>query len=117
MQGRRLQNAPKWGATAGVNYVFPVGPGQMTANVLYTYTSSKFLTSVIDAPRSKLQPTNLVNANLDWQPTGSNWSLSLWGRNIFDKRYLQNVFDFPGVFAFVSYQAPREYGVTARFQW
>jgi iron complex outermembrane receptor protein len=117
MAGKRLQNAPKWSGAAGANYTFNVGSGHMTANVLYTYTGSKFLTSVQDAPRSKLQPTHIVDANLDWEPAGSTWTLSVWGRNLFDKRYLQNVFDFPGVFAFVSYQSPREYGITARYRF
>jgi iron complex outermembrane receptor protein len=117
MHGQPLQNSPKWSASAGASYAFPIGPGEMTASVLYTYTGTKYLTSVVNAPRAKLQPTNLFNANLDWAPTGSNWSIGIWGRNIFDKRYFQNVYDFPGVFAFVSYMPPREYGVTARFRW
>jgi iron complex outermembrane receptor protein len=117
MAGHRLQNSPKWSGAAGANYTFNVGTGHITANVLYTYTSSKFLTSVQDAPRSKLQPTHIVDANLDWAPGGTNWTLSVWGKNLFDHRYLQNVFDFPGVFAFVSYQSPREFGVTARYRF
>lgn len=117
LAGARLQNSPKWSGSASINYEFDVGAGSMNANVLYTYTGSKFLTSQVNAPRSVIQPTNVWNASLDWKPTGDNWSIGFWGRNLFDKRYLANVFDFPGSFSFVSLAPPREYGATFKMSW
>jgi iron complex outermembrane receptor protein len=117
LAGNRLQNSPVWSGALGLNYTVPVGNGRIIANALYTYTGPKFLTSLVNAPRSRLQETHLVNASIDWQPTAANWTIGVWGRNLFDNRYLQNVFDFPGVFAFVSYQSPREYGATFRYNF
>ncbi len=117
LAGNQLQNSPKWSGSFDVNYQVPVGEGKVTFNAVYTYTGSKYLTSLVNAPRAKLQPTHLVHANIDWQPTAQPWTIGVWVRNLFDKRYLQNVFDFPGVFAFVSYQPPREYGATFRYNF
>jgi iron complex outermembrane receptor protein len=117
LAGYRLQNSPKWASSIGFNYQFGIGPGRASAGMTYNYTAQKFLTSQTDAPRSVIQPTHLVNANLDWTPDNGNWSIGVWGTNIFDNRYLANVYDFPGLFSFVSYAAPREYGATAKFHW
>jgi iron complex outermembrane receptor protein len=89
----------------------------LATGLTYTYTGQKFLDALNDTPRSSIQPTNYVNGNLDWTPAGGAWSVGLWARNIFDKRYVDNVFDAPGTFAFVSYAAPREYGATVRFNF
>nr|WP_047165645.1 TonB-dependent receptor [Sphingomonas sp. Y57] len=117
LSGFRLQNSPKWAASMGATYEFPLGPGKMTVNGQYNYTGQKFLTSQVDAPRSIIQPTHLVNANIDWSPDGANWSIGVWGTNLLDKRYNANVFDFPGTFAFASYAPPREWGGTVRYHW
>ena len=117
LSGYRLQNAPKWAGTAGATYKFPVASGTMTANVLYTYTGKKYNTSLLNTPRSTIQPTSYVNANLEWSPEGERWTIGLWGRNIFDNRYVASVYDAPGVFAIVNYAAPREYGATLKVNW
>ncbi len=117
LSGFRLQNAPKWAATAGINYAFSIGGGKATANASYNYTASKYLNAINDTPRSFIQPTHIVNAGLDWSPDGSGFSIGLYGTNLFDKRYLASVFDAPGTIGLVNYAPPREYGVTARYSW
>jgi iron complex outermembrane receptor protein len=117
LAGYRLQNAPEWSGSASARYEFKVGGGGLATELTYTYTGQKFLDALNDTPRSSIQPTNYVNGNVDWTPAGGAWSVGLWARNIFDKRYVDNVFDAPGTFAFVSYAAPREYGATVRFNF
>lgn len=117
LSGFRLQNAPRWAGSVGANYKFGLGLGTMTANILYNYTGQKYLTSLVNSPRSTIQPTHLLNGSIDWSPTGDRWSIGIWGRNLLDQRYIANVFDAPGTFAFVSYQPPREYGVSVKVNW
>ncbi|WP_231638985.1 TonB-dependent receptor [Sphingomonas profundi] len=114
LKGFALQNAPKWSATAGFTYEADVGPGKAAFHLAYSYVSSKFLTAVNDTPRSKIQPTHLVDGNIDWTPTDSFWSIGVWGRNLLDNRYIASVFDAPGTLGLVNYAPPREYGVTAK---
>ena len=115
-KGNRLQNAPKWTAVLGANYEFALGDNKVALSATYKYTSSKILTAIDNARRSYVQPTNLVDANIEYF-VGENLSLSFWGRNLFDKRYIQSSYDNFGYGALVSYQNPREYGLTARVKY
>lgn len=117
LQGFVLQNAPKWTGTVGATYKFDVGKGYVSAHVEYDYVGSKYLTSISDAPRSKIQPTNLINANIDWKLGASPLTLGVWGRNLTDKRYIASVFDAPGTLGLVNYASPREYGVVAKMEF
>lgn len=117
LEGNRLQNAPKWTAVLGASYELELpNDHRLLLSGTYKYTSSKFLTSIDNSPRSYIQPTNLFDANVEYF-FSDRASISLWGRNLFDKRYIQSVYDNFGYGAFVSYQNPREYGVTTRLNF
>jgi iron complex outermembrane recepter protein len=113
LSGERLQNAPKWTGAIGFNYEFPIGgmEGRIGAN--YTFSSEKLLTSIKDVPRSRIQPQNLLNANFDVS-ISEMVTIGLWGTNLFDKRYINSVFDAPGTLGLVNYAPPRQFGVSAK---
>lgn len=117
LTGFRLQNAPKWSATAGATYEFALGNGLMAADLLYSYVSAKFFTAINNPPRARIQPTHLVHANLEWTPDNDRWSIGIWARNLFDERYMASVFDVPGLEGLGSHMPPREYGVTFKTRW
>ncbi|MFA7439379.1 MAG: TonB-dependent receptor [Sphingomonadaceae bacterium] len=117
LSGYRLQNAPKWAGSASAAYEFRLGNGTTSANIMYNYTGKKYNTSLLNTPRATIQPTHYVNANVEWTPESERWSIGLWGRNLFDNRYIASVYDAPGIFALVNYAAPREYGVTLKYNW
>ena len=114
LRGSRLQNAPKWQASASASYDLEIGDHRITPSISYQYTSSKYFTSALDTIRSKIQPTHIVDANIEWTLPGNRFAFSLWGTNLLDKRYIAAVADTPGLNGFVSYAPPREYGVTAK---
>ncbi len=117
LKGERMQNAPKWSASAGVNYEFPIwGEMDLRLGAIYTYTAEKLLTSITDTPRARVQPQHLVNANIDLKITPA-LTVGLWGTNLFDNRYINSVFDSPGTLGLVNYAPPRQYGVAAKFQF
>jgi len=118
LEGYRLQNAPKWNASFGANFVIPLGNGaDLVSDVSYTYTSSKYYTAILDTPRSKIQPTHLVDATLTYKPDGAAWSLGLWATNLLDSRYLSTVFDSPGYAGLAGYAPPRQFGASASFNF
>lgn len=117
LRGYALQNAPKWSATAGAKYEFALGGGKTSARVLYSYVSSKYLTAINDTPRSLVQPTHLIDANLDWAPEDARWSIGVWGRNLLDNHYIASVYDAPGTLGLVNYAPPRQYGATVKVNW
>jgi iron complex outermembrane receptor protein len=110
-----LQNAPKWTGAAGATYEVPVGTGTMTANVQYRFNSAKYYTNVLNTKRSQIQPIHFVDANLDWTPENEKWTVGLWARNLFDKRYVSVAFDSPGALALVGYHPPREWGASFKY--
>lgn len=118
LEGYRLQNAPKWNATFGANFVIPLGNGaDLVSDVSYTYTSSKYYTAILDTPRSKIQPTHLVDASLTYKPDGGSWSVGLWATNLLDSRYMSTVFDSPGYAGLAGYAPPRQWGGSVSFDF
>ncbi|GLK43933.1 MULTISPECIES: TonB-dependent receptor [Novosphingobium] len=118
LEGYRLQNAPKWNASFGANFVIPLGNGaDLVSDVSYTYTSSKYYTAILDTPRSKIQPTHLVDASLTYKPDGGAWSVGLWATNLLDSRYMSTVFDSPGYAGLAGYAPPRQWGGSVSFEF
>lgn len=113
--GRRTPHSPKWTGSARATYEFDVGPGITTASVLYTYTGSRW-GNFTQVPQEFLESVGLVHANLSWEPDDGNWSISLWSRNLFNKKYKTAALN-PGAFAFASYGAPRQYGIDLGFNF
>lgn len=117
LSGEKLQNAPEWGASASATYELPVGPGTMAATVTYRYQDTKYYTAILNTPRSEIQATHFVDANLDWTPNDDRWTASVWVRNLMDERYISVSYDSPGYAALVGYHPPREAGVSMSYRF
>ncbi|MDX3899130.1 MAG: TonB-dependent receptor [Sphingobium sp.] len=118
LKGARLQNSPRWSATAAINYTLPLGDrGKAVFNLSYSYVAEKYFTAVLNTPRTTIQPTHLADGNVDFYPFNDKFSIGLWGRNLFDKRYLVSCYDSPGLTGFCGYAPPREYGVTSKISF
>jgi iron complex outermembrane recepter protein len=117
LKGQRLQNAPEWTATAGFDYEAELSGGMKARLALnYTYTAEKLLTSIIDVPRSRIQPQHLVNANIDIKPI-EKLTIGFYATNLFDNRYINSVFDAPGTLGLVNYAPPRQLGVSVGYSF
>ena len=113
LSGQRLQNAPKWTASVGFNYGRDITDDvgfRLGAN--YQYSSEKLLTSIVDVARARIQPTHIVNANVDIL-FGDAFTIGAFATNLFDERYIASVFDSPGTLGLTNYAPPRMYGVKA----
>lgn len=114
LKGYALQNAPKWASTLGINYTANLSNGgSVVADVSWMYTGQKFYTAVVNTPRSSIQPTYYVDGLLTYYGPDKRYSIGLWGKNLFDKRYISTVYDSPGYMGLVGYAPPRQFGVTA----
>jgi iron complex outermembrane recepter protein len=114
LKGERLQNAPKWTSTVGFNYEIPIGGMEARIGAQYNYSSEKLLSSIVDTPRARIQPTHIINANADLK-INDRFTVGVWGTNLLDKRYMNSVLDLPGTFGLVNYAPPRQYGVSGKF--
>ncbi|MBB3981061.1 iron complex outermembrane receptor protein [Sphingobium fontiphilum] len=118
LKGEALQNAPKWAGTLGANYSLELAGGsKIVADLSYQYTSKKFYTAILNTPRSEIQPTHYVDALLTWHAADDNIQVGLWAKNLFDKRYISTSYDSPGYAALVGYAPPRQFGVSATYNF
>lgn len=109
--GNRLMNSPEWSASAGVNWIVPVGSGSLTSNAQYSYSAAKF-TGYTNSPAERVGAVNLVNASLSWGPDNSGWKIGAYARNLFDEKYFNQKLALAGIGTLASLGNPREFGGT-----
>lgn len=109
----------KFNATAAIDYVTPklIEGGQTRFRIDYSYQSRYYfltyppeLGSVWEQYNSQ-KPYSLVNGNISFTPDDDSWSISLYGKNIFNQHYRTSSFGLSDIgFAFMLYGEPSEYG-------
>ena len=118
LDGEHPINAPEWKTHLGLNYVRPVGWGDVYGRVDWSWTDS-YNTSFSADPRLTQDAYNWVNlrAGMRWD----NYELVLWAKNLTDEEVvnLDAVLSlYAGDGSYQSYlQAPRSYGITFRARW
>jgi iron complex outermembrane receptor protein len=110
---------PKWKWSFGVQYKADLGTGgSLTPRFDVTHTGKTSAGRVAaGGPIEYFDSYTLANARLTWRNEGEDLSISLEGKNIFDKYYTP--FRFAAVFAFSGtiysqVGRPREWAITAR---
>ena len=84
----RPESFPKWSYGGDVGYTWNLGAFSVTAESNYSFhdTYSQFF--LLGSNDFTIPKYWLANANLTLAPaSGAPWTMTLWGRNIFDKSY------------------------------
>jgi outer membrane receptor protein involved in Fe transport len=84
----RPESIPKWSYGGDASYSWNIGAYSLTAESNYSFhdTYSQFF--LLGSNDFTIPKYWLANANLSFSPaSGAPWTVTLWGRNIFDKRY------------------------------
>ncbi|HEY2465450.1 MAG TPA: TonB-dependent receptor [Steroidobacteraceae bacterium] len=84
----RPESFPKWSYGGDVSYTWNLGALGLTAESNYSFhdTYSQFF--LLGSNDFTIPKYWLANANLSLAPaSGAPWTVTLWGRNIFDKSY------------------------------
>ena len=84
----RPESFPKWSYGGDVSYSWSVGGFRLTAESNYSFhdTYSQFF--LLGSNDFTIPKYWLTNANLSVAPaSGAPWTVTLWGRNIFDRSY------------------------------
>jgi len=106
--GMRLQNVPDWTANLGASYEIPTAVGDFTLFANY-YRNDGWPADPDN--RVKQEAYTLLDASVAWRSTNKVLTVSLWGKNLTDEFYFQQLgasnFSDNGVQA-----APRTYGAT-----
>jgi iron complex outermembrane recepter protein len=84
LKGNMLSGSPKYALVVGGQYALPVGSNgqELVFNVDASYQSKIFFSEFNDIQIGQKSATK-VNASMKFD-TGKSWSVSVWGKNIFD---------------------------------
>ena len=125
--GNTPRSAPEHSFNVGAEYTWNLGDAgevAMRANVLY---KSRYFLNVDNDPNLTAKLDNIVNAGIKYTTPGGRWELSLWGKNLTDKRtfvqkadrgiFIQEAGDFfAGAQTYTGrFDAPRTWGATVRW--
>lgn len=115
-RGRDMKYMPGMQATLGATFIQPVGNADLVFSGTARYSDSYFQNQ--DATRLVMTNAHTeVNARIAYEPTGANWSLALWGKNLTDKFIMTGGFDIPALGIGVVYpNLPRSYGLEFRYR-
>jgi outer membrane receptor protein involved in Fe transport len=113
--GRELANAPHYGYTVATRYHSPTGffAGAELVGRARQYDSNN--------QNEARRPFHVVNASLGY--SWEAWTVTVWGRNLFDERYEKRVFFFGNEdpdYIETRYEDradPRQIGVTANYRF
>jgi iron complex outermembrane receptor protein len=111
----RLPVTPRWTVGTGASYTYDwEGVGTLTSRADYNYRSSVFY-GAANAPLEYQKGYGLLNVRVTYTDPSGRFSLSAFGLNVTNKRYITNAQDVRqalGV-AFAQVGAPAEWGLEA----
>lgn len=127
LRNQRLTNAPFWSATGSATWEQAVGGG-MTGFLNLNFRFNGDMNTGSDLDVEKEQTSYMVwNGRIGFGPDDKRWQFELWGRNLFDREYLQVAFDAPlqgegtGAGSTQTFAAflgdPRTWGATFRYNF
>ena len=115
---QRFTNAPEFSGAVNVEYRTDLANGgNMSARVGYSYQSEVWPTTDL-SPLIRQDGYGLVNAGVIWKVNDA-WSLALQGTNLADEEYRTTGYNLDTALGVTTgfYGAPRQYMVTARYDF
>ena len=90
LAGTPTQYASKWTGTFRVDYARPLGSGDyQVAAGASIFARSRYNAGAYNDPRMEQGAFAQIDAHLDFGPTDKRWRMSLFGRNLGNKRPLE----------------------------
>ena len=117
-RGESLLRAPDISAYFSAKYEFPVGEATVPVVLTYSYKGEYDFDFIASEQTKALRQDayGLLSARLSYQPPGRKWSVSLWGNNLTDEQYFDDIVaNAAGLRG--SYGVPRTYGVEATYDF
>ena len=114
---QRFTTAPEFSGAMNVEYRTALSNGgNLSARMTYSYQSEVWPTTDL-SPLIMQKGYGLLGAGVIWQANDA-WSFSLQGSNLMDKEYRTTGYNIPSVGSVIGfYGAPRQYTLTARYEF
>ncbi len=116
LSGRQVAGAPRWILNLGAQYRYPLSPS-VQQYVAANYSWRSHQDGTLDSSvYSRIPAYGVFNLATGWDMTQGDtlWTLSLWVRNVFDKRYFPAVVATANGAYTASVGTPRTIGATLR---
>ena len=113
-----MLSTPDWAGFVGLEYKPRIGGAELPASLTYSYKDDYDVDFILVPAMKPLRQKGygLLNGRLSYVPDGASWQVSVWGNNLTDKHYFDDI--RPGAFgARGGYGAPRTYGLDVTFNF
>jgi iron complex outermembrane receptor protein len=108
--------APNWTMRYEASYAFDLdGKGVLTPDVYVTYESSHY-TDLNNEPVGYQPGFALLNGSLNYDDPDGHFRISLWAKNIADKRYIISDVPTASLFTQLYFADPRTFGVQLKIK-
>lgn len=106
--------APEWTYDLSATYAIPLSDGELRLNGNYAYQSTtNFAPGTLPASSVSQPGYGLLNGRISWHVESQNLDISIFGKNLADKRYIVSAFS-AGVYNGANIGDPRTFGVQVR---
>jgi len=114
---KKLVKAPDWTLSAGMQYRFDVGAGEIVLRGDWAY-KSKVFHDVFNDARLAQEAFDLFNAYAAFITSNRHWEIAVFGTNLSDERYRLSGNSSVGFgLAESTFSPPREWGATLRYRF
>ena len=114
---KKLVKAPDWTLSAGMQYRFDVGAGEIVLRGDWAY-KSKVFHDVFNDARLAQEAFDLFNAYAAFTTSNRHWEIAVFGTNLSDERYRLSGNSSVGFgLAESTFSPPREWGATLRYRF
>lgn len=110
--GNNIGNSPEYDASLGVNYVLPVRNDSSWDFHLDVTAKAEHWFDPSNTDRVYQGGYQIWNGSISYVRGSSDWTVSLWSKNLFDKEYTTEIIPIDGFFFDEHFAGvPRTYGV------
>ena len=115
--GNRLTRSPKFQGYAAIAYAIPAGFATITPSVTWRgQTRTYYLETNQDSNQYVANGWSEVDLRIGIAGKANAWEVALFGRNVFDKRFISQIVPFTG-FPIATLNTPATWGANATFRF
>jgi iron complex outermembrane receptor protein len=111
--GFPMERTPMYSGNLGLRYVQPLLAGELAWSALYSYQSRIYFDP---ANVSQQAGYGLLNARVQWNAPSNKWDVAVYGKNITDKVYINQVLPNTAFFG-ETFGEPATFGVEFGFKF
>lgn len=113
LKGNRLPRSPEWELTLGAEFSFNLAAGRLTVRPEFHWQDEMYF-NAFNRESIRQKSWHTLNLHAIYMSSGEDWSVSLFGRNLDNERYITNMFveaTLIGAPAVGNVAKPRTYGI------